>query len=131
MNWGWNGAANSWFTDFAASSLSNYQYDKKMIMRNFPFLLFALALFVSCTEEEPSAAEFIDLTVILDVTNSKGQNVFDPTSENFIDPNGIRLYYKENDNYKLYYQENRDAPYGFDISTIEEPSWMSLWAEEL
>jgi hypothetical protein len=36
MNWGWNGAANSWFTNFAVNTNTNYQYDKKMIKNIYP-----------------------------------------------------------------------------------------------
>jgi hypothetical protein len=36
MNWGWDVPYHGWFTDFAASSLSSYQYDKKMIKNIYP-----------------------------------------------------------------------------------------------
>lgn len=36
MNWGWGGSRNSWFTDFQATTASNFQFNKKMIKNIYP-----------------------------------------------------------------------------------------------
>lgn len=80
-------------------------------MRNLLLiLLFALTLF-SCQKEKPCCVTK-DTVIVISYYDSNGNSLF---NNNSFDPNQIKLYYKNGNDYQYQYHHNLDFPKMYEV----------------
>lgn len=82
-------------------------------------LLIALFALMSCKKEkEPVVNNYIvNSSMLFSLVNSQNEDLLDPNTPNAIDVSKIRVFYVENNETKLYFDGNMDAPFGYKLNT--------------
>lgn len=81
--------------------------------RIFPILLYMI--FLSCQESGEPTAIYVQTIIGIKVLNSEGINLLNPANHENINQSSIKIYYREDDELKEFYNPNLDWPRNFKV----------------
>lgn len=88
-------------------------------MKNLLILLAVIVTSLGCKKSNQSISNRFILQAAIEFSIQDTQNIdlLNPNNPNHIDPNKVRLFYLVNNEPKLFYEPNLDAPFGVRMNT--------------